>query len=162
MVGGEKVKFTFASDTLAKGLLPLKANLTAPGNLGKAEFDGRLSFAGAPAFAGEVKAAGQAEPGPWQAQATLAARLDGFEAENIALRLGEGPLADKMSGKASFGAASGKTRSILNRLIWARPGRRRLKRLFSPRPIRQTRSTPASASRRWTGAASNGRKLALT
>ena len=108
VVDGKKVKFTFASDTLTKGLLPLKASLTGPGESGKAEFDGRLNFAGAPAFAGEVKAAGQAEAGLWQAQATLAARLDGLEAENVALRLGEGPLADKMSGKASYAAASGK------------------------------------------------------
>ena len=108
VVGGEKVKFAFASDALAKGLLPLKASLTGPGELGKAEFDGRLNFAGAPAFDGEVKAAGQAEAGPWQAQATLAARLDGAELENVAARLGEGPLADKMSGKASYATASGK------------------------------------------------------
>jgi hypothetical protein len=107
-LGRDKVKFTFASDALAKGLLPLKASLTLPGEAGKAEFDGRLNFAAVPAFEGEVKAAGQAEAGPWQAQATLAARLDGAEIENIAARLGEGPLADKISGKASY-APGGKT-----------------------------------------------------
>jgi uncharacterized protein involved in outer membrane biogenesis len=108
VAGGEKVKFTFASDALVKGLLPLKASLTAPGEMGKADFDGRLNFSGAPAFAGEAKASGQADAGPWQAQATLAARFDGVEAENVSARLGEGPLADKISGKASYAAASGK------------------------------------------------------
>ena len=107
VAGGEKVKFTFASDALAKGVLPLKASLTAPGDLGKADFDGRLNFSGAPGFAGETKASGQAGAGPWQAQATLAARLDGVEAENFSARLGEGPLADKLSGKVRFVAASG-------------------------------------------------------
>ena len=107
VAGGEKVKFTFASDALAKGLLPIKASVTGSDEMGKADFDGRLSFVGPPAFEGEVKAAGRVEAGRWQAQATLAARLDGFEAENVAARLGEGPLADKLSGKASFAAASG-------------------------------------------------------
>ena len=71
LVGGKKIKFTFASDSLAKGLLPLKASVTGPDEIGKADFDGRLNFVGPPAFEGEVKAAGKV--GGWSmAGASLA------------------------------------------------------------------------------------------
>ena len=40
VAGGKKVKFTFASDVLAKDLLPLKASLTGPGESGKADSTG--------------------------------------------------------------------------------------------------------------------------
>jgi hypothetical protein len=103
-----RVAFTFASDALAKGFLPVKASLTGPGEMGRADFEGRLSFAGGPAFEGEAAAAGQADAGPWKARATIAARLDGAEADNLTLRLGEGPLADSFSGKGRYVAASGR------------------------------------------------------
>jgi hypothetical protein len=103
-----RVGFSFASDVLAKGLLPVKASLTGPGAMGRADFEGKLRLAGAPMFEGEARAAGQAEAGPWQAQAALVARLDGAEAEKIELRLGEGPLADKVSGRAAYESARGK------------------------------------------------------
>ena len=104
---GEKHIFSFASDLFEKGQLPLKASLTSLGETGRLELDGRLSFAAALVFEGQAKAAGKAAPGEWQAQAALNARLDGVEAQNLAARLGDGPLANKISGGGRYEARSG-------------------------------------------------------
>ena len=80
----------------------------------------------------------------------------------LSARLGEGPLADKMSGKASYAAASGK---ITLDLESPHLGEAWAASFAAPLPAatdRHTRSTPALASRLWTGAASYGRTCAST
>jgi hypothetical protein len=108
ILAGRQVAFTFATDELTKDLLPLKANLTWPGETGRVNLDGRLNLAAAPLFAGEAKAEGRAEPGPWQAQAKLAASLDDVEAGDFSATLGEGPSANKISGGGRYEARSSK------------------------------------------------------
>ncbi len=108
MVGGEKVKFTFASDALAKGLLPIKASLTAPGEMGKADFDGRLNFAGAAELLqARSRRRGRPRPDPGRRKPRSWRGSTVWRRKMLLPRLGEGPLADKMSGKASYAAASG-------------------------------------------------------
>ena len=105
---GQRLGFAFASDLYAKGLLPLKASLTMPGDVGRLELDGRLNFAAAPVFEGQAKAAGRAAPGQWQAQAALNAGFSGAEAQNLAIRLGDGALANKIAGEARYEARGGR------------------------------------------------------
>ncbi|MGO9942358.1 MAG: hypothetical protein ACLPIC_06250 [Rhodoblastus sp.] len=104
----KEVAFTFASDVLAKDLLPLKANLTLPGESGRLELDGRLDFAAAPLFAGEAKAEGRAGPGPWRAQVKLAASFEGVEGQDFSATLGDRPLANRISGGGRYDARNGK------------------------------------------------------
>jgi hypothetical protein len=104
---GRTMAFTMASDVLAKSVLPLKASLTWPDEIGRVEFDGRADFSGAPAFQGEARASGKAAPGPWTAQASARLSLDGVEARDISARLGDGPLADRLSGALGYEAGGG-------------------------------------------------------
>lgn len=107
-IANEKVSFSFAGDVLAKRLLPLKASLVWPGEKGRLDLDGRLNFTAAPVFEGQAKASGKVEPGPWRAEAALVARLDGVKAQDLSARLGEGPLADKISGGGGYETRTGK------------------------------------------------------
>lgn len=105
---GRKVAYSFATDIIAKNLLPLKASLTWPDELAKLDLDGRVNLAQTPVFEGEIKAAGKAAPGSWTAQGALALNLDGAEAKDVSARLGEGALADKISGGGRYETRSGK------------------------------------------------------
>ncbi|WP_374546661.1 AsmA family protein [Rhodoblastus sp.] len=105
---GNRIGFSVASDALAKNLLPLKANFTGPDDSGRLELDGRVDLTKAPAFEGEAKASGKAAPGPWTAQGPLLVGLDGALAREATVRLGDGPLADKLSGSARYETAGGK------------------------------------------------------
>ncbi len=99
---GRRVAFTLASDVLAKNVLPLKASLIWPDDIGRVDIDGRADFSGAPAFEGEAKASGKAAPGPWTAQGSARLSLDGAQARDVSARLGDGPLADRLSGGLSY------------------------------------------------------------
>ncbi|WP_296709646.1 hypothetical protein [Rhodoblastus sp.] len=105
--GGQRLAFSLASDVVAKNLLPLKASLTWPGESAKLDLDGRVDLAVTPAFEGEAKAAGKAAPGPWTAQGSVLLWLDGALAKEVSARLGDGPLADKVSGSARYETRSG-------------------------------------------------------
>ncbi len=102
MALGEKIAFSFASDALAKKIMPIRASLTAPEEFGQLDLDGRLDFADAPRFEGQAKASGKVAPGAWQAEAQLVAGLDGVEAQALSGRLGDGPLAAKISGAGRY------------------------------------------------------------
>jgi hypothetical protein len=105
--GGQRLAFSLASDAVAKNLLPLKASLTWPEDSGKLDLDGRVDLAVTPAFEGEAKAAGKAAPGPWTAQGSVLLWLDGALAKEITARLGDGALADKLSGSVRYETRSG-------------------------------------------------------
>jgi hypothetical protein len=107
-LAGEKVAFSFASDLLAKKQLPLKANLSWPGEAGRLDLDGALNLVAAPAFEGQAKAQGKAEAGLWQARATFSASFERAEARDFAATLGEGALANKITGAGRFEAATGR------------------------------------------------------
>jgi AsmA family len=104
---GRRVAFTLASDVLAKNVLPLKASLAWPEDIGRIEFDGRVDF-GKSAFEGDAKAEGKAAPGPWTAQASMRLSLDGAQARDFSARLGDGPLADGVSGDLGYQTGAGK------------------------------------------------------
>ncbi len=104
---GRRVAFTLGSDVLAKNVLPLKASLTWPDDIGRIEFDGRVDF-GKSAFEGDAKAEGKAAPGPWTAQASARLSLDGAQAHDFSARLGDGPLADRVSGDLGYQTDAGK------------------------------------------------------
>jgi hypothetical protein len=105
--GGQRLAFSLASDVVAKDLLPLKASLTWPEDAAKLDLDGRVDLSGTPAFEGEAKAAGKAAPGPWTAQSSILLWLDGALAKEVSARLGDGALADKVSGSARYETRSG-------------------------------------------------------
>jgi hypothetical protein len=107
-LAGEIVAFSFASDLLAKGLLPLKASLSWPGEARRLDLDGALHLAAAPAFEGQVRAQGKAEAGLWQARAAFFASFERAEARDFAATLGEGALANKVTGAGRFEAATGR------------------------------------------------------
>ncbi len=113
-IDGRKVAFSMASDVLAKRLLPFRASLVWPGETGRVDLDGRLNFAAAPAFEGQAAARGKVKPGPWRAEAALAARLGGVKAQSLSAILGEGPLADKISGSGGYETRTGKISLDLN------------------------------------------------
>ena len=104
---GRRVAFTLASDVLAKNVLPLKASLAWPEGVGRIEFDGRVDF-GKSAFEGDARAEGKAAPGPWTAQASARLSLDGAQARDFSARLGDGPLADRVSGDLGYETGAGK------------------------------------------------------
>jgi hypothetical protein len=103
-LAGEKVAFSFASDLMAKGLLPLKASLIRPGEAGQLDLDGILNLAAAPLFEGQAKAEGKAEAGPWQAKAAFSASFERAEARGFAATLGEGARANKITGGGRYEA----------------------------------------------------------
>ncbi|MCI4679317.1 AsmA family protein [Rhodoblastus acidophilus] len=105
---GRRLAFSFSSDVLAKEVVPLKASLTWPGDTARLDLDGRVDFSRSPAFEGEVKASGKAAPGPWTAQASALLWLDGALARNFSARLGDGPLADQLSGSLRYETRSRK------------------------------------------------------
>jgi hypothetical protein len=104
---GRRLAFSLASDVVTKSLLPLKASLTWPEESGKLDLDGRVDLAGMPAFEGEAKAAGKGAPGPWTAQGSVLLWLDGALAKEFTARLGDGALADKVSGSARYETRGG-------------------------------------------------------
>lgn len=105
---GEQLKFSLASDAMDRTALPFKLNIARAGEAGRAEFDGRLDFSARPAAIGQIKATGHADPGPWRGQADVTARLGRVETENLEIRLGDGPLAEKIAGKGFFEASGGR------------------------------------------------------
>ena len=111
---GRRVAFNFATDVLSKDILPLKADLTWPDEMARIDLDGRLDLSKAPAFEGEAKAVGKAAPGPWTAQASVRIWLDGALARGLEARLGDGPLAGRISGSLGYAASSGKRTLLLH------------------------------------------------
>jgi hypothetical protein len=105
---GQRVGYSFATDEAAKGVLPLKASLTWPDEAAAIDLDGRLDLGKTPAFEGAAKASGKAPPGPWTAEGPILVSLDGFLARDMNARLGDGPLADKISFSARYDANGGK------------------------------------------------------
>ncbi len=103
---GRRVAFNLASDLLAKNVLPLKASLTWPDDIGRVDLDGRVDL-GKSAFEGDAKAEGRAAAGPWTAQASARLSLGGAEARDFSARLGDGPLADRVSGNLGYEAGAG-------------------------------------------------------
>ena len=156
---GQRIAFSFATDSIVKNGMPLKASLTWPGDSAKLDLDGRVDLARSPAFEGEAKAAGKLAPGAWTAQGPALVWLDGALVKRFSARLGDGPLADKVSGSMRIETAKRQARARARSpgLVGAVGG------LFSPRlrwPPRTAtrRSICAQASICWTGAAWIGRR----
>ena len=104
---GRRLAFVLATDVRTNNVLPLKASLIWPEDMGRVDFDGRVDFS-ASAFEGDARAEGKAAPGPWTAQASARLSLGGAEARDVSARLGDGPLADRLSGGFGYETGAGK------------------------------------------------------
>lgn len=104
---GRRLAFALATDVRTNHVLPLKASLIWPEDTGRVDFDGRVDFS-ASAFEGDARAEGKAAPGPWTAQASTRLSLDGVQAREVSARLGDGPLADRLSGSLGYRTGDGR------------------------------------------------------
>jgi hypothetical protein len=95
---GREIAFSLATDIVKNDVLPIKAKLTLPDAEAKLDLDGRMALAETPAFEAAAKAEGRCAAGPWTAEGALVLGLGDYRLKEFAARLGDGPLADKMSG----------------------------------------------------------------